>query len=164
MRSMPMFADADMSSGRCRTGSKAWELLSGLDVKPEDRILGTKRTYDAFQWTTLYDDLRALGVETVVVGGVMTNLCCESTARCARLGSVLCSECISVQEKHSYVVCCRSAFQHNFKVVMLSDGTATSTTEMQAATLKVFKFGFGEVLSCQEAVDLTRKMQSCGVS
>ena len=39
-----------------------------------------KTTYDAFHDTNLNERLSVLGVDTVVVSGVMTNICCETTA------------------------------------------------------------------------------------
>lgn len=38
-----------------------------------------KDTYSAFRGTRLEERLREMGVEEVIVTGVMTNLCCETT-------------------------------------------------------------------------------------
>ena len=64
-----------------RRGSASWQLLPGLGTQPADHILTSKRTYDAFHATELQALLEANGVDSVIVCGVMTNLCCETTAR-----------------------------------------------------------------------------------
>ena len=46
-----------------------------------DFTITSKSQYDAFHGTELDSLLRAIGVKTIIVSGVMTNLCCESTAR-----------------------------------------------------------------------------------
>ena len=68
--------------------------------------------------------LHQLGVDTVEISGMRTNLCCETTAR--------------------------SAFVCDFDVIFLSDGTATSSKSMHDATLKAVAYGFGSVMTCAE--------------
>ncbi len=63
-------------------------------------------------------------VNAVVISGVVTNLCCESTAR--------------------------SAFSQDFRVFFLSDGTRANKKEHHDATLMNIAFGFGKVLTCSE--------------
>lgn len=119
-------------------------------------VITSKRTYDAFQGTELEGLLRRRGVDAVIVGGVMTNLCCETTARwCGRgLGG-------AGPGPHGMSPAMtprRSAFTKDFEVVFevvfLRDGNATATEEMQRATLLNIGFGFGRVLSCVEAAEL----------
>lgn len=66
-----------------RYGSKAWMLLPELATKDGDTVLDEKCTYDMFHNTRLKQLLDDQGVDTVVISGVMTNLCCETTARYA---------------------------------------------------------------------------------
>ena len=66
-----------------RRGTDAWQLVPGLGSKPTDTFITEKNTYDAFQNTQLESLLRQWGVDTVLVGGVVTNMCSETTARCA---------------------------------------------------------------------------------
>jgi nicotinamidase-related amidase len=47
----------------------------------EDDLVVTKRRYSSFAGTDLAPILRTLGVTTVVVTGLMTSFCCETTAR-----------------------------------------------------------------------------------
>ena len=65
--------------------------------------------YDGFLNTDLEKILHEKGVRQVVVCGVVTNLCCETTAR--------------------------SAFMRGFEVYFLEDGTATFSKEMHEAAL-----------------------------
>ncbi|HEY0240361.1 MAG TPA: isochorismatase family protein [Friedmanniella sp.] len=60
---------------------EGWDVLvDELDAQPGDHLV-TKRTWGAFQGTSLDADLRALGVTQVVLAGVATSAGVESTAR-----------------------------------------------------------------------------------
>ena len=107
--------------------SQDWKLLPELCIDEKDVIIDEKRRYDAFFGTILEEMLHQLGVDTVVISGVMTNICCETTAR--------------------------SAFVRDFDVIFLSDGTATSSESMHDATLKNIAYGFGKVMTCAEFRD-----------
>jgi ureidoacrylate peracid hydrolase len=58
------------------------EVVDELGCGPEDLVVDKVR-FDAFQWTSLEPLLRGLGVSELVVCGVITNLCVESTVRSA---------------------------------------------------------------------------------
>jgi isochorismate hydrolase len=75
-----------------------------------------KTQYDAFYQTTLEDVLKKNGITQIVVTGVMTHLCCESTAR--------------------------SAFVRGFEVIIGIDTTATETEELHLASLTSLAHGF----------------------
>lgn len=113
------------ADGSIRCGSPEWHLLLELHRQHGDHIIHSKRTYDAFQGTELAELLQQRGCDTLVVGGVMTNLCCETTAR--------------------------SAFTKNYSVLFLSDGTATASQRMHEASLLNLSYGFARVLTCAEA-------------
>lgn len=87
-------------------------------------ILLQKSQYDAFHQTDLEAILRGRGVEQVVVTGVMTHLCCETTAR--------------------------SAFVRGFEVFFCVDGTATYTEEVHRASLLNLAHGFAVPVLCEE--------------
>lgn len=57
------------------------EICSELDTSGCEVI--TKTQYDAFFKTTLESSLKKMKIETLIVTGVMTNLCCETTVRSA---------------------------------------------------------------------------------
>lgn len=63
-----------------RVGSPSHELLPGLEPR-DGEVVVTKRTASAFLSTDLDARLRAAGVGQLVVAGVSTNSCVESTAR-----------------------------------------------------------------------------------
>ena len=69
------------NKGPLYRGYKKWELIPVINkcLVNEDTII-EKTTYDAFHDTNLNKRLSVLGVDTVVVSGVMTNICCETTA------------------------------------------------------------------------------------
>ncbi|CAF0852483.1 unnamed protein product [Didymodactylos carnosus] len=117
------------ASGSIKRGSADWQLLPGLDVGKNDPVLSEKSTYDAFHNTRLKSLLDSWNVDTLIISGVLTNLCCETTAR--------------------------SAFVQNYNVIFLSDGTATASDAMHQGTLKTIGFGFGQVMTC---ADLREKL------
>jgi ureidoacrylate peracid hydrolase len=57
-------------------GSDFYEIIPA----PNEMVL-TKHAYSAFIGTDLQERLSAKGVETLMVTGVLTNVCCESTLR-----------------------------------------------------------------------------------
>jgi bifunctional isochorismate lyase/aryl carrier protein len=87
-------------------------------------IVLQKSQYDAFYKTTLEETLRDRGVEQVVVTGVMTHLCCETTAR--------------------------SAFVHGFEVFFCVDGTATYLEEAHRSAHLNLSHGFAVPVACRE--------------
>ena len=61
-------------------GSELWEPLSVLDARTDDTVL-SKRHGSAFHETPLDGLLRSAGVEEVVVCGMQTEYCVDSTCR-----------------------------------------------------------------------------------
>ena len=114
--------------------------LAGLDAKAEGfKLFGElepmggdlrarKVTYSAFMpgSSDLDAQLKARGIDTVLITGTATNVCCESTARDAML--------------------------RDLRVVMISDGNATWTDEEHAGTLNTFAIFFGDVMTTGEAL------------
>ena len=75
-----------------------------FEIKPneEDQII-TKRTYDAFVGTKLDEILKKSNIKTLVLSGVITNVCVESAARTGfSLGYhiVLPSDCVGYRRKN----------------------------------------------------------------
>lgn len=103
------------------------ELMPGLGLrKGEDEVV-EKCTYSAFYGTRLEERLKELGANEVIVTGVMTDLCCETTAR--------------------------DAFVRGFRVFFSTDATATSVPELHEATLKNMAYGFTYLVDCQRLDD-----------
>jgi ureidoacrylate peracid hydrolase len=69
--------------------------------------------------------LKSRSIDTLLVTGTVTNVCCESTAR--------------------------DAMMLDYRVIMLSDGNASLTDEEHAASLNNFLIFFGDVMTTDEA-------------
>jgi nicotinamidase-related amidase len=63
-----------------RKGSKEWELHAEVAARPHD-VLIHKSLPGSFTGTELERWLRQRSVETVVIAGYMTQMCCDTTAR-----------------------------------------------------------------------------------
>lgn len=63
-----------------RRGSKEWELLPEVAARPHDALIH-KHLPGSFTGTELEAWLRQRGIETVVIAGYMTQMCCDTTAR-----------------------------------------------------------------------------------
>ncbi len=107
--------------------SKGFELFTGLDALPGD-LRARKATYSAFMpgSCNLDADLKARGIDTVLIAGTATNVCCETSAR--------------------------DAMVRDYRVIMLSDANATWSDEEHAATLNTFAIFFGDVMTTDEAL------------
>jgi ureidoacrylate peracid hydrolase len=110
-------------------GARGFELHADLDVRPEDAIV-VKRRFSAFiQGSSDIDrHLRDLGIDTVVIVGTLTNVCCESSAR--------------------------DAMMLNYRVVFVSDATAALSDADHNATLASIIRVFGDVATTDEAIAL----------
>lgn len=98
-----------------RDGSRDSRLVAALPRGDADLIL-RKITYSAFHGTRLEPSLRRRGVQSVLITGVLTNLCCETTAR--------------------------DAFVRGFDVFFAADATATLSETMHRASLENLSYGF----------------------
>ena len=57
-------------------------LMDGLDPRPDEPVI-TKTSHNAFTTTNLQQHLTARGIRDVIVCGIRTEQCCETTARVA---------------------------------------------------------------------------------
>lgn len=64
-------------------GSAAWQLLPGLNADPQRDRLFDKTRPSAFFATSLADELRAAGVEELVIVGMKTQYCVDTSCRVA---------------------------------------------------------------------------------
>lgn len=74
------FIQHESSAGYLEHGSREWQLATGLHVKDGDRRI-SKTTPDAFLRTQLHETLQDLGVPNLVVCGMHTEFCVDSTTR-----------------------------------------------------------------------------------
>ena len=85
----------------CLTGSWGGEFVDGI-VPQEGEAVVTKHRFSAFVDTGLELMLRARGIRTVVLAGVITNCCVELTARDAVMRDfylVVAEDCVAVKDK-----------------------------------------------------------------
>ena len=120
-----------------KAGTEGVQLYPKVDVADTDHVF-EKRRYSAFFATDLELLLRNLGVDTLIIGGVATNVCCESTTR--------------------------DAYFRDFKVIFLSDGNGTisladagwgafSADDVQRYTLTNIATFYGEVAPISEVLE-----------
>ena len=109
-------------------GAPGHALWPALDVQGADAVV-PKRRYSAFIPGTcdLEPMLRARGIDTVLIAGTLTNVCCDSSAR--------------------------DAMMLDFRTVMLSDACAAPTAEEHDAALSAFYATFGDVMDVAYATD-----------
>ncbi|MBI4705200.1 MAG: isochorismatase family protein [Deltaproteobacteria bacterium] len=105
------------------TGTPGWQLMGEIAPAPGEKIV-PKRRYSAFHGTDLDEHLRRRGGHELVIAGVMSNLCCETTAR--------------------------DAFVRDYRVFFLGDGTATADPALHRAALANLEYGFATVLDCEQ--------------
>ncbi len=93
---------------------------------PETGEIVIKNSYDAFHNTSLKEILLKKRCDNVVICGVMTHLCCDTTAR--------------------------SAFINGFEVFFTVDGTTTYNEELHRASLLGLAHGFASVVQINELI------------
>jgi ureidoacrylate peracid hydrolase len=110
-------------------GAEGHALWPGLDVRPAD-LMVRKRRFGAFApgASDLDAILRARGIDTVIVSGTASQVCCESTAR--------------------------DAMMLNYKVFFVADANATFNDEEHNATLSAMAHTFCDVLTTGELLGL----------
>lgn len=83
-------------------GSWGAALAPELDARAEDIVL-EKTRFDGFLNTDLDCRLRALGIQTVVLSGLSTNVCVDSTARAAFMRDyfvLIPEDCVAASIRH----------------------------------------------------------------
>lgn len=102
----------------CRDGRPESRLAAALTARPEELVL-RKTRYSAFSNPRLERALRAAGVEDVVLCGLATNLCVESTAR--------------------------AAFDRGFRTFVAADATVAHDEQLHLGALRSLAQGFSRV-------------------
>lgn len=75
-----IFVQHESKSGYLEHGSDAWQLANGLEVEPQD-IQVRKKTPDSFLNTELERILHVHGIKKLVVCGMHTEFCVDTTTR-----------------------------------------------------------------------------------
>jgi bifunctional isochorismate lyase/aryl carrier protein len=112
-----------------RAGAQEAELLQELAPHPGENVV-RKTTYDAFMGTDLQEMLRENEIEQVLVTGVLTHMCCETSAR--------------------------SAFCRGFEVYVAADGTASSSEERHVGSLLSMADSVAVIMNIAEILDRCR--------
>lgn len=98
------------------------------DFDTSGHLVIEKSQYDAFYNTELEDKLKSLGVSNLVITGVMTHLCCETTAR--------------------------SAFVRGYNTFFVVDGTATYNEAFHRSSLLNLSHGFSVPVLTKEITEI----------
>lgn len=124
LRGIEMDMKADWGTGAWLDGTPGPEIIDPLTPKEGDIVIRGKLTLDAFHSTAINYILRANEIEYVAFTGFHTNWCVESSAR--------------------------SAYDHGFRVIVVSDCTATDTQREQDYAEQVIFPRIGKVMTSDE--------------
>jgi nicotinamidase-related amidase len=109
-------------------GSWDADVVDDLDCEPDDLRVDKVR-FDAFQWTSLEPLLRGLSVSRLVICGVVTNLCVETTVR--------------------------SAFMRDYPVTLIEDACAAKTTRLHDLSIEVLRsYELAEMVRVADGFDV----------
>ncbi|HYQ21711.1 MAG TPA: isochorismatase family cysteine hydrolase [Xanthobacteraceae bacterium] len=115
--------------GALTEGEEGAMLWHALDVQPGDQHVIKRRFSALIQGSSdLLERLQAAGIDTVIIAGTATNICCESTAR--------------------------DAFMLNYRTLVVSDANATVSDEAHNASLNALFMRFADVFTTAEVADL----------
>jgi ureidoacrylate peracid hydrolase len=107
----------------CSPGSWGAELASGLEISPQDTVV-VKHRYSAFINTDLELRLRSQGVRTLLITGVSTSVCVESTTRHAHFldyYNVILSDCCADYKSNTHEEAVRRLDLHYGQVAQSKD-------------------------------------------
>jgi ureidoacrylate peracid hydrolase len=116
--------------GMCLEGSPESEIHHDIAPLPNEKVI-LKHRYSTFYNTDLETVLRCLKIEDLVISGIMTNMCCESTAR--------------------------DAYYRDYRVFFLADGTGSINEEMHVASLLNLAYGFAWVTDVDTIIGQMKK-------
>lgn len=115
--------------GALRRGSGDEELSSVVTPQPQDIIIDKPR-FSALVSTELENLLRSGGYRRVIVCGITTSMCVESTVR--------------------------DIGQRDFETYVVEDGCADFDAERHRASMQAMEFGFARIIDSNGARELVR--------
>lgn len=120
-------------------GAEGHALWAGLDVQPED-LKVRKRRFGAFVpgSSDLHAILRQRDVDTLIITGTASQVCCELTAR--------------------------DAMMMNYKVFFVADGNATFTDEEHNATVSAMAYTFCDVIDLVSLTEMILRGDAASAS
>jgi nicotinamidase-related amidase len=113
------------------TRTDAWARIVPILEPQDNELIVNKTTYGTFTSTGLDHTLRNMGITTLVIGGVVTNVCVETTAR--------------------------DASDLGYGVILVDDACAAQSPEIHEASLLSFQGPFGRVRSTDDVVALVEQ-------
>ncbi|MGC8817402.1 MAG: isochorismatase family protein [Candidatus Hadarchaeum sp.] len=117
---------SDKEAGGWLDGTWDTEIFEPLKPKDSDIVI-KKNRYSGFFGTDLDQLLRNLGCNTLIITGIHSNVCCDSTAR--------------------------DAVFRDYRVYFVSDATAAADESLHAATLRNIERYFGRVVTTDEVIE-----------
>jgi ureidoacrylate peracid hydrolase len=112
--------------------SELYDLWPEMDRREgDDTVVKTRYSAMLPESSDLRRHLEEAGVDTVLITGVATNVCCEATAR--------------------------DSMMMGYRTVMVHDGMATFTDAQHNASLETFYMLFGDVQGTDETVEFLEK-------
>ena len=118
-----------LCEGGLRKDTWGYEIFEDLAPKPEDWYV-EKTRLSAFFQTNLEQILRALGADTVILTGVLTNQCVGAT--------------------------CKDALFRDFKPVVVEECVGTATPYLHEPAIEMIRVGWGQVNTLEETLDELR--------
>jgi ureidoacrylate peracid hydrolase len=110
----------------CREGTWGAEFYDGIAPLPSERVV-IKHRYSAFINTDLNTILKARGIQSILVCGVATNVCVETTAR--------------------------DGYMYDYYVTMIDDCSAAYDAKLHMSTLENIRRHFGLVASSHQIIE-----------
>jgi ureidoacrylate peracid hydrolase len=110
----------------CREGTWGAEFYDGIAPLPSERVV-IKHRYSAFINTDLNTVLKARGIQSILVCGVATNVCVETTTR--------------------------DGYMYDYYVTMIDDCSAAYDAKLHMGTLENIRRHFGLVASSHQIIE-----------
>jgi ureidoacrylate peracid hydrolase len=114
-----------LREGGLRIGTWGYEIIDELVVHPADWIV-EKTRLSAFFQTNLEQILRALGAETVLITGVLTNQCVGAT--------------------------CKDAMFRDFEPIVVEECVGTATPHLHDPAIEMISVGWGQVNTLEQTL------------
>jgi ureidoacrylate peracid hydrolase len=116
----------------CLKGTWGTQVVDALKPGPGDTIM-PKHTYSGFFGTPLHETLQGMGVNTLIVTGVVTNICVRST--------------------------CHDAFFHGYDVLVPKECVSATSEREQESSLYDIDTHYGTVTSLEHVLALLAKQE-----
>ena len=107
------------------------DTIPELKPEPPNELVFYKKTRSVFMSTGIDHTLRMLGIDTLAIGGVGTNVCVAATAL--------------------------NASDLGYKTILLDDGSGHFEQSDHDSFCKVFSYAFGKVMDCGELIETLSK-------